>query len=125
MADAVVTTVVNTDPDNYTVVCTNLSDGTGETPAIKVDLSALTGATAIVVKKIEWASQGFTYFILAWDHTTDDVAALLPNGVGVLDYGRGKVDPGSTGGTGDLILTTVGHDSGDTYTIVLTLKILY
>lgn len=123
--DAVVTTVVDADPSNYTVVATNLSDGTGESAAIKVDLSALTGAEAIIVKRVQWETQGYTYLTLAWDHTADDVAAFLPNGSGSIDYGKGLVDPGSTGGTGDLVLTTVGHDSGDTYTIVLNLGIKY
>lgn len=129
-ADAITNTVINASPDNYTVVLTSLSDGTGESAAVKVDLSGLTGATAIAVKNVQWVSQGFTYFTLAWDHTADDVAAQIPNGDGEIDFTGGishigLVDPDSAGGTGDLVLTTVGHDAGDSYTMVLTLKIVY
>ena len=47
--------------------------------------------------------------ILEWDHTTPDILAIL-SGQGVLDWGDigGNTDPGSTGGTGDIILTTTG-----------------
>lgn len=104
---------------------TNVSDGTGESAVIKVDKSTLVGPTAegdeplrIVIRSLRWAVQGFTSVRLLWDHTTDDEAAVL-SGNGFEDYSPfgGLVDPKSAGGTGDLLLTTAGTTSGNTYDI--------
>jgi len=137
MADAVTTTVLRNDgqSNKYVVHLTSVSDGTGETAVIKVDISTLTvrggeaGAPAVPctytsVEKIEYNVSGMTVK-LAWDHTTDDTIAALGDGSGCISFKRegGKVDPRSAGGTGDIVLTTTGHTLGDTYDIILHLKL--
>jgi hypothetical protein len=57
---------------------------------------------------------------LDWDHTADDELATL-GGAGALDWSAtgGIIDPRSTGGTGDILLTTNAASSGDTYDITI------
>lgn len=127
MADAVTTTVLYQEGSIYVVHLTNISDGTGESAVIKVDRSTLTqsGAepTGLTIMSARWAVQGFNSVRLLWDHTTDDVAMVL-TGSGYEDFREfgGKPDPASTGGTGDLLLTTNGGSSGATYDITLVLR---
>jgi hypothetical protein len=60
---------------------------------------------------------------LLWDASTDVIAAELPaDYADTLDYSEMSGLPNvaaSGGNTGDIKLTTVGHSSGDTYSIVL------
>lgn len=107
---------------------TNLSDGTGESGVTKVDISTFTtpkgsAATYSVVDRIEYNVNGMTV-ALYWDHTTDDEIAVL-GGSGVIDASvdGGRVDPRSSGGTGDILLTTTGHTSGDSYDITIYMKL--
>ena len=66
---------------------------------------------------------GFNYVTLAWDHTTDDEIAVL-SGQSVIDWSSigGNVDPQSTGGTGDILLTTDGGADGSSYDITLYMR---
>lgn len=128
MADAVRSIVQLSGKNRYLINITNISDGTGETDVVKVDKSTLTNVngvepTALNVVSIQWAIQGFTSVRLEWDHTTDDVLALLPSGIGYRDYsfGGALADPRSAGTTGDILLTTAGAVSGATYDITLEL----
>lgn len=105
---------------------TNVSDGTGESAVVKADISALFIQGSIVpaysvVDMIDYNIQGMTSVRLHWDHTTDDLIALLPEGSGCIDFAAygGKVDPRSTGGTGDILLTTAGQVNGGTYDILI------
>lgn len=125
MADTVTSNVIATGPRNHTAVFTNISDGTGETGVVKVDLSTFkigTGeiATSITIDAVEWNMQGIDYIKLTWDHTTDDTALVL-SGTGEMCFKKcgGLRDPGSAGGTGDLLLTTGAATSGGSYTLVL------
>jgi hypothetical protein len=128
MADTVDVKVVYSGKRRYTVHMTNISDGTGESGVTKVDISALTGfpftPTATTIDLIEYNVQGFTSVRLFWDHTTDDEIAVLGTGAGVIDWGAygGNVDPRSSGGTGDILLTTAGTTSGNTYDITMHLR---
>lgn len=137
--DAVTTTVLFESKTHYVVSLTNVSDGSGESAVIKVDKSAIGVATdgaeagSLDIEKVEWNCDGMSVRIL-WDHTTDDLALPL-SGFGELDFTKlssssippfqgmaGKKDPRSTGATGDILLTTVGHTSGDTYNVTLWLR---
>lgn len=107
---------------------TNQSDGTGEAGVAKVDISTLTdargvAATYCAIDRIEYSVWGFNYVALAWDHTADDEIAVL-QGQGVMDWSMlgGNVDPRSTGGTGDVLLTTDGGADGSGYDITLYLR---
>ncbi len=128
MADAVDSKVVFSSRNRYIVRLVNISDGTGESAVVKVDISALTGPdgtppTRTVVEKIEYDISGMTVR-LYWDHDTDDEIVAI-SGAGFLDWTEvgGLVDPASAGGTGDILLTTNAHTAGDTYTITLYLRL--
>ena len=122
MADAVVVTTTFESKSELEIVMTNISDGTGESAVTKVDVSALTPACDEVdLLEVESATDGMAVRLL-WDADTDTVAALLPANQHVLiDFrksARGALrNNSSTGKTGDVKLTTVGHTLGDTYWI--------
>lgn len=108
---------------------TNECDGTGESGVTKVDISTFTcrngaAATYSKIERIEYAVKGFNYITLRWDHTTDDEIAVL-SGNGIIDASMdgGRVDPKSTGGTGDILLTTDGNVDGNSYDITLYMKL--
>lgn len=138
MADAVATRVLVDNKTHYVAHFTNISDGTGESAVVKVDRSAIAvasdGAEAatLTIEKVVWCCDGMAVRVL-FDHTTDDLALAL-SGSGSLDF-KGKpgdvdalarllglVDPNSAGGTGDVLFTTTGHSSGDTYNVTLWLR---
>lgn len=128
MADKVDSRVLFSGTKKYVVRITNESDGTGESGVVKVDKSTLTttdGAepSKFVVDRIEWTVTGFNYVTLAFDHDTDDELAVL-SGSGYKDYEDvgGLSDPASSGGTGDIILTTDGAFDGASYDITLYLR---
>src|SRR5882757_7796400 len=115
MADTVTSKYVYDGQRRKILHITNISDGTGESAAIKADISTLTFNKGVVptytaVDMIDYNIQGFTSVRLYWDHNTDDTIAILPSLAGTIHFEAfgGKVDPQSSGGTGDIILTTVG-----------------
>ena len=128
MADTVTTEYIWNGRRRKIVHLTGISDGTGESGVAKVDLSAITfdGVTPTysVVDMIDFNIQGYTSIRLYWDHTTDDEIAILPAGTGTIDWNAlgGKIDPRTSGGTGDILLTTAGHISGATYDITLYVR---
>jgi hypothetical protein len=131
MADTVRTLTVRNSVrlnGRYVVNLTNESDGTGESAVTKVDISTFTtpsgaAATYSAIERIEYSCVGMSVR-LHWDADTDDTAAVLA-GSGVIDQSMDgmRVDPRSAGGTGDLLLTTTGHTSGDTYDITIYMKL--
>ena len=128
MADAVTTTTVNDGPKKPKIYCTNTSDGTGEAAVTKVDISELaslqdgTACSGVRIEKIIFSTVGMGVKIL-WDATTDVIAAELPADYSdTLDYSdmSGLPNVAASGGkTGDIQFTTIGHTSGDTYSVVL------
>jgi len=128
MADAVTATTVIDGPKSAVIYCTNTSDGTGESAVTKVDVSALsslqdgTACTGVRIQKIVFTNVGMGVKIL-WDASTDVIAAQLPADYSdTLDYSdiSGLPNVAASGGnTGDVQFTTVGHSSGDTYSIVI------
>jgi len=128
MADAVTTTTVIDGAKTAVIYCTNTSDSSGESAVTKVDVSALsslqdgTACTGVRIQKIIFSNVGMGVKIL-WDATTDVIAAQLPADYSdTLDYSdiSGLPNVAASGGkTGDIQFTTVGHSSGDTYSVVL------
>lgn len=130
MADTVDVKVLRNRFGRYVVHLTNISDSTGESGVVKVDVSALTnGAGAVAtytnIQRIEYNVQGFTSVRLHWDAATDDEIAVLPTGSGVMDWTPegGNVDPISGTPVGDIKLTTAGAAAGNTYDITIWLKL--
>ena len=128
MADAVTATTVEDGPKKAIIYCTNTSDGTGEAAVVKVDVSALsalqdgTACTGVRIQKITFSNVGMSVKLL-WDASVDVIAVELPADYSdTLDYSdiSGLPNVAASGGnTGDIQLTTLGHSSGDTYSVVL------
>lgn len=115
--------------NELTVTLTCLSDATGETNVVKVDKSALllgsAEPSALHVMSITANVQGFTSVTLAWDHTADQTIAVLGAGSFFEDYREeGGLKSGGSGGTGDILLSSAGAGAGDSYTIVLRLRLV-
>jgi len=130
MADVVTTQLIASGPRYSIVHLTGVSDGTGESLVAKVTLSGLDLGNGVVptktsVREIQWSIQGFTSIRLYWDHNTDDTIAVLAAGNGYSEFGMlGMLsDPGSAGGTGNVLLTSAGAIAGATYDITLVLTL--
>jgi hypothetical protein len=123
MADAVTSQTIIDGPRNVVMKFTNLSDGTGESAVLKVDVSALSGApTSVSVVRVHYAVVGMVATLL-WDANTDvRILDLAGNGTFDLEAFGGLPNNASTGVTGDILLTTTGHSSGDSYSIVLEMR---
>lgn len=130
MVDAVTTKVLHNGTSRYVVKLTNISDGTGENAVVKVDISTLTGPTGsaptkIAIEKIEGVVSGMRVS-LYWNHTSDVlIATLEPSGQICLDWTAvGGLKDTGTGEDGDILLTTTGHSSGDSYDLTLYCRLV-
>ena len=127
MADAVATTTIIDGPRKAVIYCTDTSDGDGEAAVTKVDVSALSQSpdldtcTGVRLEKVVFSNVGMGVKIL-WDATTDVIALELPADYSdTLDFSdiSGLPNYAGSGKTGDIQFTTVGHTSGDTYSVTL------
>ena len=130
MADTVASQTIDDGPKYAVIKLTNISDGTGESAVTKVDVSGLASSangvacTGATIQKIWWQCTGMKVSIL-FDATSDVLAIQLgENQSGYHDYTSfgGLTNNAGSGKTGDIKFTTVGHSSGDPYTIILYLK---
>ena len=120
MVDAVTSQTILNGPRNCVMKFTNVSDGTGEAAVLKVDVSAL-GYSAVNIVKAHYSTTGMGIRLL-WDATTDVTAVEIgQNQDGTLDFTNtgGLPNNSGAGKTGDILLTTIGATSGDSYTLVL------
>lgn len=120
MADAVASQTIIDGPRNAVMKFTNLSDGTGESAVLKVDVSALSGAPSTVrIDRIHYSVNGMVVTML-WDATTD-VRIMELAGDGWFDFRAfgGLPNNAGAGVTGDILFTTVGASLNDSYSIVL------
>lgn len=107
-----------------------LSDGTGETDIVKVRLNELMKhdgqtPTRTAVEKIVGNVYGQTV-LLEWDRAPNAEIKLLSPGRYNIDYTDvgGLIDPGEEGDrTGNILLSTVYSDSGDSYDLTLTVRL--
>lgn len=123
MADAVTSQMLVDGPRRVVIKLTNASDGTGESAVLKVDVSTLVGAPDRVrINRIHYNTNGMSARLL-WDATTDVTICELA-GSGTLDFTEfgGLSNNAGAGVTGDILLTTVGHSSGDSYLLVLEMS---
>jgi len=128
MADAVVTQTIQDGGQHAIFKFTNISDGTGESAVTKIDVSGLTtnpvtkmSCNAVSIEKIWFSNIGMGVKIY-FDATSDVLAIQLPaDWTDELDFSEfsGVPDNAGSGATGDVQFTTVGHSSGDSYTIVM------
>ena len=130
MADTVASQTLADGPKTAVLKLTNISDGSGESAVTKVAVSALQPSadgdtcTGVTIERIWWQCIGMKVQIL-WDATSDLFCIELgENQSGDHDYTKfgGLTNNAGSGKTGDLKFTTVGHSSGDTYTVILYLR---
>ena len=130
MADAVTSQTLIDGERTAVLKFTNISDGTGESAVKKVDVSALSASgnkqtcTGCSIEKIWYITNGMKVKIL-FDATSDVLALELPDtDSGYFDYSSfgGIANNAGSGKTGDIMFTTVGHTSADSYTIILQVR---
>ena len=127
MADAVASQTILDGERLFIGKFTNISDGTGETGALKIDVSTLNrnasgnACNGVKINKIYATTFGMEVRIL-WDASTDVLAWMLPTNSNYLmdlsSFG-GIPNNAGTGVTGDVLFTTTNAAAGDMYTIVL------
>ena len=129
MADAGATQTLQDGAQKAIFRFTNVSDGTGESAVTKIDVSGLTtnpvtgmSCSSVSIEKISFSNIGMGVKIY-FDATTDVLVIQLPaDWADEFDFSEfsGIPDNAGSGATGDIQFTTVGHSSGDSYTIVMT-----
>ncbi len=130
MADALTSQVIQDGGRTAVLKFTNVSDGTGQSEAVLVDVSSLSAdpvtkqaCTGVTLQKITFSNIGMGVELL-WDATTNticwDLNADYTTDEDFTNFGGIRNTAGS-GKTGDIMLTTTGHTNGDSYVIVLTL----
>lgn len=134
MADAVATQTIQEDGKTAIFRFSNVSDGTGETAVTKIDVSALSpdpmtnkACTSVSIQYIWYVTVGMGVKML-FDADTDVLAWQLNSDWGdSIDFTSfsGIPNNAGTGKTGDILFTTVGAGSGDTYNIVVQVKKSY
>jgi len=133
MADAVTSQTIIDGERNCIIKFTNVSDGTGESAVAKVDVSALTSNAAGVacsevrVMRVSHAIVGMSVqmFLNATSNVLLMELAESSNGhMDFKDFG-GLPNNAGSGKNGDILFTTKGHSSGDTYSIVLEMVKVY
>ena len=133
MADAVTSQTIIDGERNCIIKFTNVSDGTGESAVAKVDVSALTSNAAGVacsevrVMRVSHAIVGMSVqmFLNASSNVLLMELAESSNGhMDFKDFG-GLPNNAGSGKNGDILFTTKGHSSGDTYSIVLEMVKVY
>lgn len=125
MADAVSSQLLADGLSQAVMKFINVSDGTGESAVLKVDVSALaanqTGqpCTGVTIRRIHASVNGMSVNIL-WDADTDVSAFVVGQGIYSFDLSTSPLwNNAGTGKTGDVLFTTIGASSGDTYSIIL------
>jgi predicted RNA-binding protein with TRAM domain len=106
---------------------TCISDGTGETAVVKIDVSTLNpnafgfACNGIKINKIWGANHGLNIRIL-FDATADTFAWMIPqNSNYLMDFSSFGGIPSNAGAgvTGDVLFTTTDASAGDSYTVVI------
>lgn len=125
MADAVNTQLLADGLSEAVMKFNNVSDGTGETAVLKVDVSTLAPnnvgkeCTGVTIRRIHASVNGMSVNVL-WDATTDVSAFIIAPGTYSFDLSTAPLwNNANTGKTGDVLFTTIGASAGDTYSIVL------
>jgi hypothetical protein len=117
----------------YIVLCTNTSDGTGEVDAIKLkrtDLLTPSGniPSRLAVEKIVYDVSGMEV-VISYNNMNDEEVARLYDSSGEIDFkpygGFIPMDEveGEAPEGGDIVFTTSGETSGDSYNIILTVRV--
>jgi|TARA_X000001388_G_scaffold77557_1_gene78992 hypothetical protein len=130
MADAVTSQTIIDGAKTAVLKFTNVSDGSGESAVAKVDVSALASTqdgqtcTGATIEKIWWQCNGMKVQLLFDASSNVFCIELGENQSGYHDYSLfgGLPNNAGSGVTGDILFTTVGHSSNDTYTVILQVR---
>ena len=127
MADAVTSQTILDGERLFIGKFTNISDSSGESGVVKIDVSTLSSNAAglacngVKINKIWAQTLGMSVDIL-WDADTDLLCETIPeNQFYLMDYSSfgGLPNNAGTGKTGDVLFSTVGAAAGDRYTIII------
>jgi hypothetical protein len=133
MADAVTSQTIQDGERNCIMKFTNVSDGTGESAVAKVDVSALaanaagTSCSEVRVMRVSHAIVGMSVQMFLDATANVLLAELAESSNGHMDFKDfgGLPNNAGSGKTGDILFTTKGHSSGDTYSITLEMVKVY
>ena len=133
MADAVTSQTIQDGERNCIMKFTNVSDGTGESAVAKVDVSALAANAAGVscsevrVMRVSHAIVGMSVQLFLNASSNVLLIELAESSNGHMDFkGFGGIpNNAGSGKNGDILFTTKGHSSGDTYSIILEMVKVY
>ena len=133
MADTVTTQTIIDGERNCVMKFTNVSDGTGESAVAKVDVSALaansagTACSEVRLVRVSHAIVGMSVQLFFNASTNVLIMELAESSNGHMEFGDFGGIPNNEGSfkNGDILFTTKGHSSGDTYSIVLEMIKVY
>jgi len=114
----------------HVILCTNYSDGTGEDDEVKLrrtDMLTSEGQvpSKLVVEKIDYHISGMSVEI-SFNNDNEEVIAMLYTGDGTIDFRpQGGFTPEDDDDNlgGDIVFTTANEDTGDSYNIILTVRL--
>ena len=134
MVDAVTTQTLIDDGVRHIIQITNVSDTTGESGVDKIDISEITAKhgytiSGLQIDRVVGNVSGFTTVVLAWNADTNRTIVVLAEGQHDHNYLKEAVPlrptPADAGYNGDLLLTTTGNASGDSYNLTIYTTIIY
>ena len=133
MADAVTTQTIIDGERNCVMKFTNVSDGSGESAVAKVDVSALaanangTACSEVRIMRVSHAIDGMSVQLFFNASTNVLAMELAESSNGHMDFKDfgGIPNNAGSGKNGDILFTTKGHSSGDTYSITLEMTKVY
>lgn len=132
MADAVATQILFDGARVAVMKFTNVSDGTGESNVVKVDVSALSSyqgqpCVQVDIERIYASTHGMGVDV-KWDANTDVLAFTIPQNTmqfwDLSEFG-GLTNNSGAGKTGDVLFSTYDSSNGDRYAIILYLRKIY
>ena len=133
MADTVTTQIIQDGERNCIMKFTNVSDGTGESAVVKVDVSALQSnpsgiaCSEVRLVRVSHAIVGMSVQMFFNASTNVLLMELAESSNGHMDFQDfgGIPNNAGSGKHGDILFTTKGHTSGDTYSIILEMLKVY
>ena len=133
MADAVTTQTIIDGERNCVMKFTNVSDGSGESAVAKVDVSALAAnangkaCSEVRIQRVSHAIVGMSVQLFFNASTNVLAMELAESSNGHMDFKDfgGIPNNAGSGKNGDILFTTKGHSSGDTYSITLEMAKVY
>lgn len=129
---ATVKTIIQSN-HNLVINVTGAWDTADETDVVLVDRSALIGPDGINppnkirIDEVTYSvGPGYSYALLEWDDTPDETIEYF-QGAGYFDYrpfgGKSPESDPVAATDGDVVLTTLGGEAGDTYSMLIKMRL--